>query len=215
MTQKINLIIFDLDGTLVDTKVDIANAINYSLAKVGLKAKDVETVTSYIGEGLDNTMHKALDMKHDNLLSKAVELFRSYYIEHPVDNACLYNGVNEFLEKTMHIRKAVVSNKDTDLCIKTLDMLNISKYFDIVIGGEDPNCRKPSACPLFKVMKHVNKNPSESMIVGDMGGDITAGKLARIKTCGVTYGFGKIEDIKNSKPDYLIDSFNELNGLIN
>jgi phosphoglycolate phosphatase len=215
MTQTINLIIFDLDGTLVDTKVDIANAINYSLTNVGLKAKNLETITSYIGEGLKNTVHRALDLKHDELLDKAVELFRGYYLEHPIDNACMYKGVNEFLEKTMHIRKAVVSNKDTDLCVKTLDMLGIGKYFDMVLGGDDPNCRKPDPCPLLKVMKHVSKKPSESMIVGDMDGDITAGKLAKIKTCGVTYGFGKIEDIRNSKPDYLIDSFIELNKLIN
>ncbi|MCB4791365.1 MAG: HAD-IA family hydrolase [Elusimicrobia bacterium] len=214
MDVRIKLIIFDLDGTLVNTKKDIARAINYSLVNVGLKEKDIETITSYIGEGLRNTMFKALDLKHEELLDKAVGLFKSYYIEHPVDDAYVYPGVKEFLEKAT-MTKAVISNKDRDLCVKTLELLNINGYFDVVVGGEDPNCRKPDPCPLLKVMKNLGVDSSSSMIVGDMESDIIAGKAAKIKTCAVTYGFGKIEDIRKAAPDYLIDSFSELNKFIN
>ena len=213
MTENISLIMFDLDGTLVDTKVDIANAMNYSLVNVGLQTKDVDTITSYVGDGLRTTIHKSLDQKHDELLDKAVELFKFYYFDHPVDYAYIYPGVNEFLERTKYIKKAIVSNKDTDLCIRTLEVLKIDKYFDIVLGGEDPHCRKPDPCPLIKVMKQLKKGPAESMIVGDMDSDINAGKLAGIATCGVTYGFGKIEDIKRSDPEYLIENFSELSKI--
>ena len=210
LKEKIKLIIFDLDGTLVDTKKDISNAINYALRNIGLKEKDVETITSYVGEGLKNTMFKALDMKHEDLLDRSVELFKGYYLKHLVDNALVYPGVLEFLKLSYGIKKAVISNKDTDLCIETLKKLQLGKYFDIILGGDDPKCRKPDPCPLLKVMRTFNIEASSSLIIGDMDCDIIAGKAAKIRTCAVTYGFGKMQDIVKLSPDHIVNNFMDL-----
>jgi phosphoglycolate phosphatase len=208
------LIIFDLDGTLVDSSHDIAKAINFSLKSLGFKEKDVDTVTSYIGAGLRNTMFKALDYRHEDLLDDAARLFRDYYFEHPVDKAVLYPGVEDFLNNSHETKKAVVSNKDRDICVKTLELLGVLENFDIIIGGEDPQCRKPEACPLLKVMRFTKASAGNSIIVGDMDSDITAGKKAGIRTCGVTYGFTKRDELVRAEPDYLIDDISELNGIL-
>ncbi|MBN1621886.1 MAG: HAD-IA family hydrolase [Endomicrobiales bacterium] len=213
--NKIELLIFDLDGTLVDSRKDIANAINYSLKTLGFTEKDVGTITGYVGEGLKSTMYKALDNAHDEVLDKAVELFRNYYIIHPVDHARLYPGVEDFLKNSSSIKKAVLSNKDHAICVKTLELLDVNRYFEIVVGGDNYNCRKPDPCSLIKIMEYTKVPKEKILMVGDMDSDINAGKNAGVKTCAVTYGFRKRDELEGHNPDYIIDGILELKNILN
>ncbi|MFQ5867415.1 MAG: HAD family hydrolase [bacterium] len=212
--KYIDLIIFDLDGTLVDSRDDIANAVNFTLKKIGLKEKSISEISSYIGTGVEGLIRKSLGNKEEVLLKKALSAFEEYYKKHSTDNSVLYPNVKEILEYFKGKKKVIVTNRNYEFALLTLKTLGIYDYFEDIVGGDDIGCMKPSSCPLDMSMHRLNANKEEAIIVGDMDLDIVAGKRAGIITCGVTYGIGKKEDIIKAKPDFIIDDIMNLKNLI-
>ncbi len=212
--KYIDLIIFDLDGTLVDSRDDIANAVNFTLKKIGLKEKSISEITSYIGKGVEDLIRGSLGNKQEALLTRALSVFEEYYKKHSTDNSVLYPNVKEILEYFKNKRKAIVTNRNYEFALIALNKLGIYDYFESIIGGDDIGCMKPSSCPLDISMNKLNTNKEEVIIVGDMDIDIIAGKRAGIITCGVTYGIGKKEDIIKAKPDFIIDDIIDLKSII-
>jgi len=213
--KNIELIIFDLDGTLVDSKKDIANAVNFTLKKLGLPEKSIEKISSYIGGGVEELIRKSLGNERTGILKKALSTFIAYYREHSTDQSRLYPNVSEVLEYFSNKRKALVTNRKVDLAADTLKTLGIRGYFENIIGGDDIGCMKPSSCPLDRTISKLNMDKNKTIIVGDMGIDVVAGKSAGIATCAVTYGIGKKEDIIKAGPDYIIDDIIKLKDIIN
>ena len=212
--KYIDLIIFDLDGTLVDSRDDIANAVNFTLKKIGLKEKSISEISSYIGTGIEDLIGKSLGNKQEVLLTRALSVFEKYYRKHSTDNSVLYPNVKEILEYFKNKRKVIVTNRNYGFALIALNKLGIYDYFENVVGGDDIGCMKPSSCPLDRSMNRLNTNKEEAIIVGDMDIDIVAGKKAGIITCGVTYGIGKKEDIIKAKPDFIIDDIIDLKDII-
>lgn len=212
--KYIDLIIFDLDGTLVDSRDDIANAVNFTLKKIGLKEKSISEISSYIGTGIEDLIGKSLGNKQEVLLTRALSVFEKYYRKHSADNSVLYPNVKEILEYFKNKRKVIVTNRNYEFALIALNKLGIYDYFENVVGGDDVGCMKPSSCPLDISMNRLNTNKEEAIIVGDMDIDIVAGKKAGIITCGVTYGIGKKEDIIKAKPDFIIDDIINLKNII-
>lgn len=212
--KYIDLIIFDLDGTLVDSRDDIANAVNFTLKKIGLKEKSISEISSYIGTGIEDLIGKSLGNKQEVLLTRALSVFEKYYRKHSIDNSVLYPNVKEILEYFKNKRKVIVTNRNYEFALIALNKLGIYDYFEHVVGGDDIGCMKPSSCPLDRSMNRLNTNKEEAIIVGDMDIDIVAGKKAGIITCGVTYGIGKKEDIIKAKPDFIIDDIIDLKNII-
>jgi len=212
--KYIDLIIFDLDGTLVDSRDDIANAVNFTLKKIGLKEKSISEISSYIGTGIEDLIGKSLGNKQEVLLTRALSVFEKYYRKHSTDNSVLYPNVKEILEYFKNKRKMIVTNRNYEFALIVLNKLGIYDYFENVVGGDDIGCMKPSSCPVDISMNRLNTNKEEAIIVGDMDIDIVAGKKAGIITCGVTYGIGKKEDIIKAKPDFIIDDIINLKNII-
>jgi phosphoglycolate phosphatase len=212
--KSVDLLIFDLDGTLVDTKADIVNAVNFTLNKLGLKQKSESLISSYIGRGVEFLLKNSLDKADDKLLSTALSIFEGYYRQHYMDNSVLYPGVKEVLEYFRHKKKVIVSNKNYELVKLTLEATGIKDYFADIIGGDDISCAKPSSCPLDKGIDRLDIDKQRAIIIGDMDIDILAGKSAGIITCAVTYGIGRREDILKAQPDYMIDTFLKLKEII-
>jgi phosphoglycolate phosphatase len=210
-----DLIIFDLDGTLVDSRQDIANAVNFTLREVGLSEKSPGQISSYIGMGVEDLIRKSLGNKQNSSLKRALPIFEQYYRKHCTDNSTLYPGVEEILNFFKHKKKAIITNRNREFAVATLKAIGIYDYFEDIIGGDDTNCMKPSSCPLDKFLYGLDINKDRTIIVGDMDIDILAGKRAGIITCGVTYGIGKREDITKAKPDFIIDRIIELEEIIN
>lgn len=211
--KYIELIIFDLDGTLVDSRRDIANAVNFTLKHFNLKQKSIGEISSYIGRGIEDLLRKSLGEKNI-LLKKALLTFEGYYRKHSTDNTALYPNTREVLEHFKDKKKVIITNRKYQSTLLTLKALGVYKYFEEIMGGDDPCCAKPSSCPLDKIISILNIPKEKAIIVGDMNIDIFAGRKAGITTCAVTYGIGKKGDIVKAKPDFIVDDIMKLKNII-
>jgi phosphoglycolate phosphatase len=212
MLQKklmIKLIIFDLDGTLVDSGLDINNALNYAVAPYGLEKLTLEQTISMVGEGLSRLIEKVLGKDRADILPEVSERFVKYYSEHLADFTLPYPGVTETLQRLSDYRKAVISNKREALSKELLEALGLSGYFDIILGSDSVEEKKPSPKPVLQVLRRFSLSPEEAVMVGDSNFDIEAGKAAGVVTIAVSYGFRPPEFLKGA--DFLIDS---MGGLI-
>ncbi|MEA2082016.1 MAG: HAD-IA family hydrolase [Elusimicrobiota bacterium] len=211
----INIIFFDLDGTLADSRMDITDAVNRTRRTLGISGeKTLDEVHSYVGGGLRETVKRAIGGTDKNQIEKALVLFRDFYSENPVVKTSLYPGVEETLSSIPGITKAILTNKDRAIAIDVLTGLGIKNHFSEVIGGDNEKYRKPSPEGIKKILKKYGFSADSALIVGDMAIDIITGKSAGIKTCGVTYGIGKKEDVVRADPDHLINTIAELNSII-
>ena len=214
MMVYIDSIFFDIDGTLIDARSDIVTAMNYALREIGFPEKPFEEIVSYVGTGVTYLISKSLDSDDDRLIERGVELYTSYYIAHPADKATLYPHARGILEHFKKKRKIILTNRYTRFAEPVLNALGIRGYFEDIVGGDDENCLKPSACVLDPVVSRLHIDKSKSLIVGDMAIDIMTGKNSGIKTCWVRHGLGKAEDVQPLNPDFTIDDLIELKGII-
>lgn len=210
--MKIRLIIFDLDGTLVNSAQDITNALNYALEPYAFPRMTVGQTISLIGEGLTRLVEKLLGKEREAIKPAVLERFIGYYGEHLVDYTVPYPHVKETLEMLPGYRKAVISNKREDLSKRLLERLDLAQYFDIVLGSDSVGEKKPSPKPILKVMEMLSESPAAAVMVGDSTCDIEAGKAAGIRTVAVSYGYRDVCLLRNA--DCIIDSFAELVGTI-
>ena len=151
--MPVKLLIFDLDGTLVDTCGDITNALNYALNNYGMEGLTVESTKQLVGEGLTRLVEKVLGAEKDRLRDDVMGRFLAYYSEHLTDYSVAYPYVRETLEALGGYRKAVISNKRESLSARLLDMLDLRKYFDLVVGSDTTPEKKPSPVPVIYVLK--------------------------------------------------------------
>ncbi len=208
----IKIIMFDLDGTLVDSSIDITNALNFAMGPYGIPGITVRETISMVGEGLTRLVEKILGDERIAIAHEVLERFIGYYSEHLTDFTAPYPGVPETLERLGEYRKAVISNKREYLSKKLLEKLGLAKHFDMVLGSDSVEEKKPSPKPLLKVLGLFSLQPGEAVIVGDSNFDIEAGIAAGMKTIAVTYGFRDIGSLKDA--DFLIGHFAELPALL-
>jgi phosphoglycolate phosphatase len=214
MEMALKLIIFDLDGTLVDSRVDIMNAVNYAVSLYSLEPMSLEETTTLVGEGVTRLIAKLLEKRKLHLdMSALVARFESYYSAHPVSHTTLYPGVPETLRFLHNYRKAVISNKFRSIALKVLEELQLSQYFDEVAGVDTFPERKPSPLPILRILDKFAARPEETLIVGDSIYDMQAGRASGTKTVAVTYGYGSPGFSDNA--DFVITEFPQLIDVIN
>ena len=185
-------IVFDLDGTLVDTAEDLADALSYAVSPSGLEPLGPEDVKPLVGEGLERLIAKSLGpdaMEKDVQLG--IERFVTYYEDHLVDNTHPYEGVEDTLREleSRGYVMAVLSNKRTSMCKAILSRLGLHGYFRVVAGGDAPPEKKPSPLAALYVLEALGAVPAESVMVGDSDIDIQTAEAAGMKSIAVTYGF--------------------------
>jgi phosphoglycolate phosphatase len=210
MGKAVRLVVFDLDGTLVDSKVDLANSVNFALGAFGFSSLPNETIYSYVGRGASMLIQQSLGADGRAILPRVLETFLAHYREHLLDTTVLYPGVRESLEAhNGKFEMAILTNKPVDMTRTILTGLSLSRHFVDVRGGDSFGNKKPHPEGLLQILKDRGASPAESLMVGDSVNDILAGQGAGVATCGVTYGLST-EGFSEHPPDFTIDRFPEL-----
>lgn len=211
----VELLVFDLDGTLIDSKQDLTLSVNAVRERVGLGPLAYETVASYVGRGVVMLMRRALgEGATEEDVEQAVAFFLEYYRSHMLDHTVTYPGVREALDALAGRRLAVLTNKPVKFSQAILAGLGISRYFTQVYGGNSFDQKKPDPVGLVTIMHESGVPAAQTMIVGDSDTDVLTGRNAGVWTCGVTYGLAP-ETLKNTPPDFMLDDLRELPRLLN
>lgn len=212
--RHVDALIFDLDGTLVNSVTDLTGAVNHVLGMHGRLAVTEETLKTFVGDGLSNLLSRALGSDDVDLLHRAAEQFRPFYDAHCLDNTRLYDGVVEALDRFASKRLAVVSNKPEGFTKKILEGLGVAGRFEIILGPESVKRQKPDPESNLLVASRFGVPAARFCCVGDRKTDVEAGRAAGMMTVGVTYGIGEAIAIEAAKPDALIARIADLEKYI-
>jgi phosphoglycolate phosphatase len=201
---------FDLDGTLFDTKQDLATAVNLTLEDFGLPSKPPELIYTYVGDGVRKLLERSLDGFGAGHFERALTLFRGHYMTHLTDTTCFYPGVISVLEHFNHKKKAVVTNKPAEYTNKLMQDLNAHHHFDFIIGSDTTVRLKPHPDMILSTLERLAVSPQRALMIGDSVNDIKAGQEAGVKVCAVGYGLGDRDGLKKAEPDFFCDNILEL-----
>jgi phosphoglycolate phosphatase len=206
--KHLELYIFDLDGTLLDSGKDIALAANYAFEKLNLKTFSEEEIISKVGYGAKKLIEDLIPGYPQEIKDKALEYFKEFYYSNPVIYSKLYDGAEETLKKLKELSKkvAVVTNKYEALSVEILKKLNVIDYIDLVVGADTTSEKKPHPLPVFYTLEKLKSDKDKSIIIGDSETDVLTGKNAGIKTALVLQGYGNKELALSLNPDYVLDS---------
>ena len=205
----IDLLIFDLDGTLIESKWDIAAAVNLTLKDLDLPVRGQEEIFSFVGDGVKRLLR--LSVGEDNLdrYQEALKVFRGHYLAHCLDETKFYPGIETVLMHFADKRKAVATNKSLEYTIKILDGLG-AHHFAHVVGGDNGYGLKPEPGMLLKILEVLGVEKDRAVLIGDSTNDINGGHNAGIRVCAVGYGMGNREKMTACKPDWFIEQPEEL-----
>ena len=218
LTQK-SLLIFDLDGTLIDSAADLAQAVNLTLKDLNYATFDETVVKNWVGNGAKVLMERALSSadtsdknRSPQLITQALEQFFVHYRHHICDKTQPYDGVSEGLNalKVAGFTLAIVTNKPYEFVPPILQTLGWQSLFALVLGGDSLPVKKPDPTPLLHVCTELGFSPSQSLMIGDSKNDILAGQNADMATIGLSYGYNYGEDIRTFNPTQTFDKFADL-----
>ena len=212
---NVRVLIFDLDGTLIDSKLDLAQSVNAMLEHMGREPLAHETVYSYVGNGAPMLVRRALgEGATDSECENGLAHFLAYYREHMLDNTVTYPGVREALDLLEKHPMAVLTNKPVRFSERILEGLGISRYFRYVYGGNSLETKKPDPEGMNILLRAFATAPREAMIVGDSDVDVRTARNAGTWACGVSYGLG-LEGLRAHPPDLMLDSLVDLPAHLN
>jgi phosphoglycolate phosphatase len=210
MKRPVDLIMFDLDGTLADTGPDLADSVNYTRSCFELGPLPQQSIYTHVGRGVEYLLRHAVVEETPSHFSEIMRVFLEYYQQHLLDKTVLYPHVTEVLDYFADKRNAVVTNKLHHLAVTVLRGLGIEDRFDAVLGGDSGAEKKPDPALLRLMLRQFQIVPTNALMVGDGDTDIEAGRYAGVITCGVTYGLANKADLVAAKPDFLIDDLGQL-----
>ena len=210
------LIIFDLDGTLIDSGKDLAISMNATREHFGLPPLDTKLISSYVGNGAPILVKRALGPEaSEEFVAEALTFFLKFYRGHALENTQLYPGVRELVEKLSLAghQQAVLTNKPTRISFDIIAALGLQKHFLRVYGGDSFAVKKPDPIGVVTLMNEAKVEPSGTLMVGDSGIDVQTARNAGVRSCGVAWGF-QPEAFETFNPDMLIRDPAELLGYV-
>jgi phosphoglycolate phosphatase len=212
VNSPLKAVLFDLDGTLVDSEKDIAEAANFTREHYGLKRVPDSTIAQYVGNGVLTLLEKSLDTTDQTKILEAYKIFQEHYRIHCADFTKPFPGTFDLLNalKKRNIKMGVVSNKPQEFTTSVLEKLDLAPYFQVAFGPEATTNRKPHPEPLLVALQKLVAQPHEAVMIGDSIVDIQAAQAAQIRVAVLTHGYGTREVLSSANPDWMVDSLQEL-----
>ncbi len=204
--NTVKLLIFDLDGTLIDSKQDIANSVNLTFRDIGLPEKPHETIYGYVGNGVRQLILDAIASDDAQEVDHALQIFEAHYLSHLLDETRLFPGIEAVLHHYGGKKKALVTNKPEHYTTKIVQGLQVDKHFDVVLAASPAVRLKPHPEMILMTLETLGIRPEDAVMIGDSLNDIHAARSAGIRACGVGYGFGDAKTLKAEGLDYYAES---------
>ncbi|HOW58165.1 MAG TPA: HAD-IA family hydrolase [Candidatus Omnitrophota bacterium] len=204
------LILYDLDGTLVDTRRDIINSVRYALQTLNGPQLTDDEIKDCVGTGLHALIKKVFRTEDEKLADKGSKTYREHYKLHMLDHTQLYPGAKEFLEYFKNRKQAVITNKPNPYSSQILEALGVAHYFIAILAGDNGLPFKPDPAAIHHLMDETGATETETLFVGDSQIDIEAARNAGVEIVTLSHGFVSEPVLREAKPDYLVSDFSEL-----
>lgn len=206
---SVDLMIFDLDGTLIESKWDIAQSVNFTLTELGLPERPIEEIFGFVGDGVKRLLRLAVGEGNQTKFEEALKIFRGHYLEHCLDRTTFYPGIERMLQHFSHKDKVIATNKSIEYTRVILNGLG-PQHFLYMVGGDNGFGLKPEPGMLVHIMEKVGASKERTILVGDSTNDINGGHNAGIRVCAVGYGMGNREKMAACQPDWFIENPEQL-----
>jgi phosphoglycolate phosphatase len=211
--KKIDLMIFDFDGTLVSTGDDLVKSINYMLNSLALKERPAKEILGFVGDGVSKLVEKALGQYNIKYHAEAMRIFSDYYNRHLLDNTQLYPHVEDILRNFKNKTKVILTNKSYKFTLAIAQGVGIKKYFADIIGSDSTPFMKPDGRVVDYLLNKYKVEKESVVIIGDGVNDIAVAQKAGILSCAYLNGLGNRNDLLNLKADYYCEDLLEINSL--
>lgn len=221
MLKKPQMVLIDVDGTLVDSVPDLAYCVDEMMKQLGMPEHGEVKVRNWVGNGVERLTRRALIGRLDGepdekLFEKAYPIFLDLYDKNVCERSCLYDGVREAVDflKSTDVKIGCVTNKNAQFTLPILEKLGVKDDFEIIICGDTLTKKKPDPEPLLHAARELGVDPLNSLMLGDSMSDVKAARAANFNIICMSYGYNHGENIRDYNPDAVVDSMNEIRNII-
>jgi phosphoglycolate phosphatase len=207
---RAEVLLFDFDGTLIDSKVDIATAVNLTLGELGLPLRSIEEIFGFVGDGVKRLLRLSVGEDNPDQYDKALGVFRGHYLEHCVQTTRWYPGIWEVLQHYKDRTKVIVTNKSLEYTLAIVDGLQARDLFQHVEAPRDTAELKPEPVMLERALAVLGADTKHTVMIGDSTNDVRAAQAAGIRACAVGYGYGNRERVSALQPDFYCETPHDL-----
>lgn len=211
--RKIDLMVFDFDGTLVYSGDDLAHSVNHALSELGISVLDTKKIMEFIGDGVVKLIERSLGDEHQDRFDEAMRLFKAHYAEHLLDTTVPCPGVLDVLEHFQGTKKLIITNKIYDYALRISEALGIAGYFEEIIGADSVSATKPNPGLLLPLLERYGVERTDTVVIGDGINDILLAKNAGALSCALLNGLGNRDDLLSLDPDYPCEDIRQLKRL--
>lgn len=209
----IKLLVFDLDGTLINSQNDIVWAFNKTLEEFNKAPAPTGQILEFVGTGIRPLLDLYLNARTSEDSDRVYHVFSKNYLAHVCDETHLYDGILDILKENS-LPKLILTNKSLLFTKPIVEKLDLGKYFLEYFGRESFKEKKPHPEPLLQISKKYQISPDHILMIGDTHVDIECANAAQTKSCGVLYGFGKANELQQAKPTWLAKNTNDLHEIL-
>lgn len=211
----IKALLFDLDGTLVNSLEDLKNSTNFALDKMGFPVHETECYKYFVGDGMAKLIERALpeDKKDKETIQNTLKIFLEHYAQHYVDKTVPYDGIVQLLDELTSYKLAIISNKNQEMATVVVKKL-LGDKFQIVCGKRENYPTKPDPKLTLEIISELGVKPSECVFIGDSGMDMAVAKNAGCIALGVLWGFRKEDELRENGADYIASAPAEILGVL-
>ncbi|MCZ6801798.1 MAG: HAD-IA family hydrolase [Nitrospirae bacterium] len=209
-SDSVELLIFDFDGTLIDSKYDIATSVNLTLEDLGLPPRTHEEIFGFVGDGVKRLLQLSVGEHNVARYEEALKVFRQHYLAHCLDTTRFYPGIQEVFDYYEKKVKAIATNKSLEYTMRIVEGLGVRELFAAIESPQDGSELKPDPGMVIRILESLQVQPERAVLVGDSTNDVRAAKAAGVKSCAVGYGYGNRQKVAALEPDYFCETPEDL-----